>query len=101
MIDKNVLEYIKAETSKGVSRETIASSLMQHGGWTSADIDAHFAALEKADAAAPSAAEPPTKKEKTFFQKFLYAMGQILLVMIVIAVIGFGLCILVLSTANF
>lgn len=46
MIDLKVVEYIKAETSKGVSREKIESDLVQGGGWSKEDIQEHFLAID-------------------------------------------------------
>ena len=46
MIDLNVVEYIKAETAKGVSREKIESDLVQGGGWSKEDIQEHFLAID-------------------------------------------------------
>lgn len=47
MIDPKVIEYIKAETAKGTSRDEIIQNLIKGGGWGFADIQAHFSHIEQ------------------------------------------------------
>lgn len=53
MIDPKVVEYIKSETVKGVSRDEIVKKLMQGGGWTLSDIQAHFLLSEQPSTTIP------------------------------------------------
>lgn len=47
MIDQKVTEYIKTETAKGVSPDEIIKNLTQSGGWSFADIQAHFSEIAR------------------------------------------------------
>lgn len=47
MVDPKVIEYIKSEIAKGVSKDEIIKNLMQGGGWTLADIQTHFLLAEQ------------------------------------------------------
>lgn len=47
MIDSKVVEYIRSEIAKGISRDEISKNLIQGGGWTLADIEAHFVHIDQ------------------------------------------------------
>lgn len=57
MVTRELLDFLRAQRSTGVSRQRLIEVLLAEGGWSKADLDEAFAQLEGVHS--PSASKPP------------------------------------------